>query len=109
MLKEPPDKATKYLLYQNERTNGVLWYVPPGQEVPAHYHPNTDDIWVTLTGEGDYHLGSGKTVHVREGMMIKAEKNQIHGIKATGDKPLIFAAVSAPMPSEMINEKEKKV
>lgn len=103
-MKEPPEKATKYLLYQNERTNGVIWYVPVGQEVPAHYHPNTDDIWIMLSGEGEYYLGDGETIHVHDGMVIAAEEKQIHGIRATGAIPLIFAAVSAPMPSEMICE-----
>ncbi len=99
-----PAEATKYLLYQNERTNGVVWYVPPGKEVPAHYHPETDDVWVMLSGQGEYFLGGGKTCPVQEGMIIPAEKGEIHGIRATGDKPLIFAAVSAPMPVEMIKE-----
>lgn len=104
MLKEPPAKATKFLLYQNERTNGVVWYVPPGEEVPAHYHPKTDDVWIIMAGEGEYYLGEGQIVPVHEYMMIPAEQGQIHGIRATGAKPLIFAAVSAPMPVEMIIE-----
>ena len=103
-LKNPPEKATKFLLYQNERTNGVIWYVPVGDEVPAHYHPETDDVWIMLSGEGDYYLGKGETRHVTEGMIIPAEKNDIHGIRATGTRPLIFTAVSAPMPVEMIKE-----
>lgn len=103
-MKKPPAKAEKYLLYQNERTNGVIWYVPAGDEVPAHYHPETDDVWIILSGEGEYYTGGGKTFHIYEGMMIPAEKREVHGVKATGGKPLIFAAVSAPMPSEMILE-----
>ena len=75
MLKELPAKATKYLLYQNERTNGVVWYVPVGDQVPAHYHPETDDVWIILSGEGDYYIGGGKNVHIHEGMVIPAEKD----------------------------------
>lgn len=104
IIKAEPLKATKYLLYQNERTNAVAWYVPVGEEVPAHYHPETDDVWIMISGEGDYYLGNGKTVHISEGMVVPAEKNEIHGIRATGTKPLVFAAVSAPMPVEMIKE-----
>ena len=107
MLKELPAKATKYLLYQNERINGVVWYVPVGDQVPAHYHPETDDVWIILSGEGDYYIGGGKNVHIHEGMVIPAEKKEIHGVRATGDRPLVFAAVSAPMPSEMILKGEK--
>lgn len=100
----PPEKATKHLLYQNERSNGVIWVVPPGEEVPAHYHPETDDVWIILQGKGDYYLGQGKTFPIEAGMMIPAEKMEIHGAKNTGNELLVFAAVSAPMPVEMIKE-----
>lgn len=103
-IKNNPSKATKYLLYQNERTNAVVWYVPVGEEVPAHYHPETDDVWIIISGEGNYYLGKGETVHMLEGMVILAEKNKIHGVRAIGTKPLVFVAISAPMPVEMINE-----
>lgn len=96
------DTATKTVLYQNDRSNGVIWYVPPGEEVPPHYHPETDDVWVILQGKGEYYLGEGKTEIIEPGMIIPAGKGQIHGAKAIGDEPLVFAAVSAPMPVEMI-------
>lgn len=99
-----PEKATKNLLYQNERSNGVIWVVPPGEEVPAHYHPETDDVWIILQGKGEYYLGQGQTFPIEPGMVIPAEKLEIHGAKNTGDELLVFAAVSAPMPVEMIKE-----
>ncbi|MGI6450123.1 MAG: cupin domain-containing protein [Desulfitobacteriia bacterium] len=99
-----PEKATKNLLYENERSNGVIWVIPPGEELPAHYHPDTDDVWIILQGKGEYFLGQGKTQTIEAGMVIPAEKNDIHGVKNTGDELLVFAAVSAPMPSVMIKE-----
>lgn len=103
---QKPTEATKNLLYQNDRSNGVVWVVPPGKEVPAHYHPETDDVWIILSGKGEYYLGGGKTVTIEQGMVIPAEKEEIHGAKAVGDEPLVFAAVSAPMPAVMIKEGE---
>lgn len=103
-LADMPEKATKNLLYQNDQTNSVIWVVPPGEEVPAHYHPNTDDVWIILQGKGEYYLGQGKTFPIEPGMVIPAVKGEIHGAKAVGDGPLVFAAVSAPMPVEMIKE-----
>lgn len=96
------DTAVKTVLYQNERTNTVVWYIPPGEELPAHYHPDTDDVWIILQGKGEYFLGNGKVQAIEAGMIIPAEKGDIHGAKAVGDEPLVFAAVSAPMPVEMI-------
>lgn len=99
---EKKDVATKSVLYQNERSNAVIWYVPPGEEVVEHYHPETDDIWVILQGKGEYYLGEGQVQTIEPGMIIPAEKGQIHGARAMGNEPLIFAAISAPMPVEMI-------
>lgn len=96
------EKASKNVLYENERSNGVLWFVPPGEEVPAHYHPETDDVWIVLEGEGKYYLEGGETSPIKAGMVVLSEKEQIHGVKATGSKPLVFVAISAPMPVEMI-------
>jgi len=98
----PPGEAKKTVLYENERTNAVIWYVPPGQEVPAHYHPETDDIWIVLQGQGEYYLGGGKTYPLKPGIVAAAAKGDVHGVKSTGTEPLVFAAVSAPMPVEMI-------
>lgn len=99
-----PEKATKHVLYQNERSNGVIWVIPPGEELPSHYHPETDDVWIILQGKGDYYLGQGKTFPIEPGMVIPAEKLDFHGARNNGTELLVFAAVSAPMPAEMIKE-----
>ena len=102
-----PDKATKNVLHQNDQTNSVIWVIPPGEVLPAHYHPETDDIWIILQGKGEYFLGKGETFPIEPGMVILAAKGQIHGAKALGNEPLVFAAVSAPMPAVMIKEGEE--
>lgn len=102
----PPEKATKNLLYQNDRTNGVIWVIPPGEGLPAHYHPETDDVWIILQGKGEYLLGKGETKTIEAGMVIPAEMGEIHGVKNTGTELFVFAAVSAPMPVVMYKEGE---
>jgi len=96
------EDATKHILHENERSNSVIWVVPPGKEVVAHYHPETDDTWVILQGKGDYYTAKGETRPIEAGMVIPAEKGDIHGAKNNGTEPLVFAAVSAPMPVQMI-------
>ncbi|MGI6552061.1 MAG: cupin domain-containing protein [Bacillota bacterium] len=90
------DQATKTVFYENARSNGVVWYIPPGEELPAHFHPGTDDVWIILEGEGEYYLGNGETHPVEPGMVAVAAKGDIHGGRCTGDKPLVFVAISAP-------------
>ncbi len=99
---EDKENAVKNIVFENDRTNGVIWFVPPGKEIPAHFHPATDDIWVVIQGQGEYYLGNGQTHPLRAGMMAIAEQGQVHGVKSTGDSPLIVVAISAPMPVEMI-------
>ncbi|MEA5011228.1 MAG: cupin domain-containing protein [Angelakisella sp.] len=102
VVAEKPANATKYLLYENERTNGVVWYVPTGKEVPRHYHPDTDDTWIILSGSGKYYLKNGAEKEINGGMVISAAKGEVHGAICTGAEPLIFVAISAPLPSKMI-------
>ena len=101
IAKTGPD-AQKHILFENERSNGVIWVVPPGKEVVAHYHPDTDDVWVILQGCGDYYIKKDETKPIEAGMVIPAEKGDIHGVKNSGNEVLVFAAVSAPMPVQMI-------
>lgn len=99
-------KPVKSILFENERMNGVVWYVPAGGEIPAHYHPSTDDVWVVLEGEGEYFLGDGKTFPLKSGIVALANKEEIHGVRSTGEQPLVVVSVSAPMPVEMIKIKD---
>ena len=75
---------------------------PSRRELPAHFHPETDDVWIVLAGEGEYYLGNGETHPLEPGMVAVAAKGDIHGGRCTGDQPLVFVAISAPMPVEMI-------
>ncbi|MDN5345199.1 MAG: hypothetical protein PWQ18_1313 [Clostridia bacterium] len=102
VIKDLGARATKTILYENERTNGVVWYVPPGEEVVAHWHPATDDAWIIIAGEGEYYLGGGVTHPIKAGMVALAARGEIHGVRATGPEPLVFVAISAPMPVEMV-------
>ena len=95
-------EATKHVLFENERCNSVIWVVPPGKEVVAHYHPETDDVWIVLQGKGDYYIAKGETCPIEAGMVIPAEKGEIHGVKNNSGDILVFSAVSAPMPVQMI-------
>jgi len=101
IAKAGPD-ANKNILFENERCNGVLWVIPPGKEIVAHYHPETDDTWIILQGKGDYYIAKGETRPIEAGMVIPAEKGEIHGVMNSGSELLVFAAISAPMPVQMI-------
>jgi quercetin dioxygenase-like cupin family protein len=61
----------------------------PGQEPhPPHKHPE-EEFMVVTEGNGEI-LVNGKKTQVGPGSMMYCEGNQLHGVKNTGTKPLLF-------------------
>jgi len=75
----------------------VVWYIKPGQTIPAHIHPNGQDTWTILTGHGEYYLDqAGTTRAIAAGDVVIAPTGCVHGVVNTGDEPLVFISVVAP-------------
>jgi len=55
---------------------------------PPHQHPE-EEIMVVTEGTGDILVG-GKHVQVGPGAMMYCESNRLHGIRNTGQQPLLF-------------------
>lgn len=82
---------------ESEHAVVVAWYIKPGQEIAPHIHPNGQDTWTILTGEGEYYLDiAGTTRLVAAGDVVVAPTNCVHGILNTGDEPLTFISVVSP-------------
>jgi|KBSMisStandDraft_5_1062788.scaffolds.fasta_scaffold233768_3 quercetin dioxygenase-like cupin family protein len=61
----------------------------PGQEPhPPHKH-SEEEFMVVTEGNGEI-LVNGKKTQVGPGSMMYCEGNQLHGVKNTGTKPLLF-------------------
>jgi quercetin dioxygenase-like cupin family protein len=75
----------------------VAWYIKPGQEIPAHLHPNGQDTWTILSGQGEYYLDqTGTTKPIIAGDVVIAHTGSIHGVFNNGDEPLMFISVVSP-------------
>ena len=98
--KESNEAAVKTVIKDTEKSCTVVWVVKPGQSVKCHRHPNADDVWVILEGEGQFHCEVGKDTLVKAGDVIVNKANQCHGVTNTGDKDLKFLGVLAPVPAE---------
>ena len=75
----------------------VAWHVKPGQTILPHTHPQGQDTWTILSGEGRYFLstnGASQTIQV--GDIVVAHANDAHGVVNTGNEPLIFVSVVSP-------------
>lgn len=74
----------------------IVWHASPGQEIPAHTHPNGQDTWTVVSGEADYFEGGGILRPLKAGDIAVALPGQVHGAKNTGAEPFIFISVVSP-------------
>lgn len=76
----------------------VAWHVEPGQTIAPHTHPDGQDTWTILSGQGQYQVDElGNTVAVVPGDVVVANKGQVHGVLCTSSEPLRFISVVAPL------------
>src|SRR4028118_2172662 len=75
----------------------VAWYIKPGQEIPAHIHPNGQDTWTVLTGRGEYYLDkAGTTKPIVAGDVVVAHTGCVHGVLKKGEGPWVFFSSGWP-------------
>jgi quercetin dioxygenase-like cupin family protein len=91
------EKATVTEVSLTSHASIAVWGVRPGQEVPAHTHPDGQDTWVMVKGELTYYLGNGQRRTIRAGDVDVADKNEVHGAinEAVGDA-VFLSIYSAP-------------
>ncbi len=73
----------------------IVWHVSPGQEIPAHIHPNGQDTWTVISGSAGYYLGGGVVTHLKAGDIAVAKPGQVHGAVNSGTEPFVFVSVVA--------------
>jgi quercetin dioxygenase-like cupin family protein len=75
----------------------AVWGVRPGQQVPAHTHPDGQDTWIMIRGELTYYLGDGQKQVITAGHIDVAETSQVHGAINEGSEDAVFLSIySAP-------------
>jgi quercetin dioxygenase-like cupin family protein len=76
----------------------VAWYIRPGQEIPAHIHPQGQDTWTILSGSGEYYLDQvGTRQSIEMGDVVIAPAGAVHGVFNSSDEPLVFISVVSPL------------
>jgi quercetin dioxygenase-like cupin family protein len=75
----------------------VAWYIQPQQSIPAHIHPQGQDTWTILSGQGEYYLDrAGTTKKIVTGDVVIAPTGSVHGVFNNSNEPLIFISVVSP-------------
>ena len=72
----------------NVRLAGVLT-LPRGASIGAHKHEGEAEIFHILAGTGEYN-DNGEIVEVKAGDSTVCPSGSVHGIKNTGDEPLVL-------------------
>ncbi|HEY9629991.1 MAG TPA: cupin domain-containing protein [Coleofasciculaceae cyanobacterium] len=96
---QPTDgEPLRSVVTESQESVIVVWYIKPGQTIPAHIHPNGQDTWTILSGRGDYYLDqAGSTKPIASGDIVIAPKGAVHGVLNNGDQPLVFVSVVSPL------------
>ena len=89
-------KATVTEIAVTEHSSIAVWGVRPGQEVPAHIHPDGQDTWVMVRGALTYFLGSGERKAIRAGVFEVAYHPLVPGALNYGNEDAVFLSIYSP-------------
>lgn len=67
----------------------------PGGAIGLHSHIDDEEIYVIISGQGDYLDNEGKRHPVKSGDITFCCKGEQHGLENTGSTPLVFGAAIA--------------
>ncbi|HLJ56527.1 MAG TPA: cupin domain-containing protein [Chthonomonadaceae bacterium] len=69
--------------------------IAAGGRTIAHFHPNTEEIYYIMDGEGAMAI-DGEQRHVRQGDAIAIPAGRRHQIRNAGSVPLVFLCCCVP-------------
>jgi quercetin dioxygenase-like cupin family protein len=73
---------------------GVVTF-PPGSDPDQHHHENEEEIIYVVSGHGESRVGDA-VYALAPGVALFTEPGIPHGIKVTGDEPLVLVSVFSP-------------
>ena len=87
---------SKYRRVPLPNTKGLIRLLcfEPNQKVPLHCHPEADEIFYVLKGQGEISVGEEK-VKVENGFFVKAPAGMLHQWK-NGKERLVLISVLIP-------------
>ncbi|MCS7041407.1 MAG: cupin domain-containing protein [Bryobacteraceae bacterium] len=92
-----PERMGKAALGSGTHLYAGLNCFLPGQQHAAHVHPDQDKLYFILAGSGEAMVGD-ETHAVSEGDLVLAAAGVPHGLRNTGQAPMIALVVFAPPP-----------
>jgi mannose-6-phosphate isomerase-like protein (cupin superfamily) len=79
----------------NDRLNNLEVKIEPGHQISPHVHENSSEFYYVISGSGEFLIGD-KWHIIKKGDALKAPISEKHGIKNTGDEPLLLFSTFSP-------------
>ncbi|QMT36154.1 cupin domain-containing protein [Neisseria wadsworthii] len=92
-LTDRPAESVRTVLHEGRQMNMVLWQIPPGGKLPAHRHPQGQDIWVVLQGHAELLDDANSRRIISAGESIVIDSGLIHGVQNTGTQDCVLVSV----------------
>jgi quercetin dioxygenase-like cupin family protein len=89
-----PEKGAKQL-------GGFLVIIPPGGEMPYHYHEKRESLIFLINGEATETV-EGKAYHVKSGDILSIPAGEKHKIVNRSDKNLRYLEFFTPLEPDFI-------
>lgn len=82
---------------ESESSEALLVIVEPGQAVPRHAHPDKEQVFYLLQGQGVLTIGPDdeKQFSAKAGDLLRVPRNTLHSVRCTGDETLTYLAVDS--------------
>jgi len=83
-------------LVYNKRFGGVLIKQQPGEGNRLHYHPDSDECWIIISGDWEWYIDGEGTKTVYKNDIVVVKQGVMHKIKCIGTEPGIRFAITKP-------------
>lgn len=86
----PETAATQHMTFS-------VGYFAPGEGLKSHLHPESEEVYYVVRGEGTVFLGKDKKpLAIDPDMAIYIPSGEIHGVENTGEDRLVICFFVAP-------------
>jgi quercetin dioxygenase-like cupin family protein len=99
LLEFSPQKRIRKKLLGSRRIVTELLCYEPGQSTPIHHHPEQDEVFLVLEGQGTISVGEEEAAEeaaIGPRSLLHVPAGTRHGMKAAGDSRMVVLFFKAP-------------
>ena len=81
---------------KSERITVTRVTVAPRATNPRHTHPNSEQVWIALSGNASLLLADNLTATFSEGDVVRFAEGDVHGLENLAAEEFVYLAVTSP-------------